>query len=123
MSQPKIVDGEMLENKQRSPTIYALLIWMLFNAIFYLAELTIFNDAVDLNNSIMLVLWVLSIVGLAWMKKWGAALTAFTLSYAFAFNVFNVIYYYLYTLNGTSAIINAIALIVIFRKIFANRFP
>jgi hypothetical protein len=56
------------------------------------------------------------------MKKLGAALAAFTLSYAFAFNVFNVIYYYLYTLNGTSAIINAIALIVIFREIFSNKF-
>jgi hypothetical protein len=122
MSQLKIVDEEMLENKHRSPTIYALLIWMLFNAIFYLAELTVFNDAVDLNNSIMLVLWVLSIVGLASMKKWGSALAAFTLSYAFAFNVFNVIYYYLYTLNGTSAVINAIALIVIFREIFSNKF-
>jgi hypothetical protein len=56
------------------------------------------------------------------MKKWGAALTAITLSYAFAFNVYNVIYYYLYLVNGTSAIINAIALIVIFIEIFKSKF-
>jgi hypothetical protein len=53
---------------------------MVFNAIFYLAELTIFKDAADLNNSIMFVLWVLSIMGFALMKKWGAVLAAFTLS-------------------------------------------
>jgi hypothetical protein len=110
------------QNKSRSPAIYALLVWMVFNAIFYLAELTIFKDAADLNNSIMFVLWVLSIMGFALMKKWGAVLAAFTLSYAFAFNVFNVIYFYLYTLKGTSAIINGVALIVIFIEIFSNKF-
>jgi hypothetical protein len=95
---------------------------MVFNAIFYLTELTLFNDVVDLNNSIMLVLWVISIMVLVLMKKWGAALAAFTLSYAFAFNVFNVIYYYLCMVNGTSAIINAIAVIVIFIEIFSSKF-
>ncbi len=112
----------MSQNQTRSPAIYALLIWMIINATFYTAELTTLNDAMDLNNSIMLVLWVISILGLALMKKWGAALSAFTFSYAFAFNTFNVIYYEIYLLNGTSAIVNAIAVIVIFTQIFKNKF-
>ncbi len=110
------------QDKTRSPAIYALLIWMIINAIFYAAELTTFNDFMDLNNMIMLVLWVISIIGLALMKKWGAALSAFTFSYAFAFNTFNVIYYEIYLLNGTSAVVNAVAVIVIFIQIFKNRF-
>jgi hypothetical protein len=105
-----------------SPGIYAILVWMLFNTFFYALELTIFNDVADLNNSIMLILWVLSIVGLSLMRKWGAALTTFTLIYAFAFNTFNIIYYSIYLLNGLSAIINAIATVYIFKSIFASRF-
>lgn len=50
----EIADRNMSQNKSRSPTTYALLVWMIFNAIFYVAELTIFNDTEDLNNSIML---------------------------------------------------------------------
>ncbi len=95
---------------------------MIINAIFYTAELTTLNDVIDLNNSIMLFLWVISILGLALMRKWGAALSAFTFSYAFAFNTFNVIYYEIYLLNGTSAIINAVAVIMIFIQIFKDKF-
>jgi hypothetical protein len=65
---------------------------------------------------------VVSIVGLSLMRKWGAALTTFTLIYAFAFNTFNIIYYSIYLLNGLSAIINAIATVYIFKSIFASRF-
>ena len=60
--------------------------------------------------------------GLTLIRKWGAALTTFTLIYAFAFNTFNVIYYALYLLNGTSAIINAVAIIYMFKNIFTKKF-
>jgi hypothetical protein len=111
----------MAEDK-RPLGIYAVLAWMIFNAIFYSVELTILNDSADLNNSIMLVMWVLSIIGLISMRKIGAAIATSTLIYALSFNTFNVIYYSIYLLNGTGLIINIIAAIYMFRIIFANKF-
>ena len=70
----------------------------------------------------MPILLTLSIIGLAMMKKWGAALTAFTLSYAFAFNTFNIIYFGLSELNLINAVMNAIALILVFKNLSKNKF-
>ena len=95
---------------------------MIINAIFMLLEVTAFNDAVDPNNSILLILWIASIAGLVLMRKAGAAIATFTLIYAFAFNAFNVLYYSIYLLNGTSAIINAVATVYMFISIFSNRY-
>ena len=83
---------KIAENK-RPVGIYAVLAWMIFNAVFYALELTIFNNAADLNNSIMLVLWVFSVIGLISVRKIRAALATSTLILALAFNTFNVIYY------------------------------
>ena len=103
--------------------IYAILVWIIFNAIFMILELTVFNDAADHNNSILLVLWIVSIIGLLSMKKLGAALATFSLIYAFSFNAFNVIYYpQVFLLNGTSAIINLVAIGYMFRTIFSNKY-
>jgi hypothetical protein len=107
---------------EKSVAIYAVLVWMIVNVVFYALELTVFNDAADLNNSIMLLLWVVSTFGLVLMKKWGAALAAFTLTYAFAFNVFNVIYYQIYLLNGISATINAVAVAYLFKTMFEKTY-
>jgi hypothetical protein len=41
---------------KRTPATYAIVIWMMINAIFMGFELTVFNDAADPNNSILLVL-------------------------------------------------------------------
>jgi carbon starvation protein CstA len=106
----------------RSLALYAILVWMIINAIFMLLEVTAFNDAVDPNNSILLILWIASIAGLVLMRKAGAAIATFTLIYAFAFNAFNVLYYSIYLLNGTSAIINAVAIVYMFISIFSNRY-
>ncbi len=95
---------------------------MIFNVVFYALELTVFNDIADLNNSILLILLVLSIAGLISARKLGAAIATFSLTYAFCFNVFNIIYYSIYLLNGASAIINAIAITYMFRSIFRNKF-
>ncbi len=111
----------MAENK-RPLGIYAVLAWMIFNAIFYALELTVINDAADLNNSIMLVLWIISIIGLLSMRKLGVALATSTLIYALSFNTFNIIYYQIYLLNGTSAIINIIGAVYMFKIIFASKF-
>ncbi len=116
--------GERLGKRSgRSFAVYAILAWMAINLIFMILELTYFNDAADLNNSILLVLWVLSIVGLSLMRKLGAAVATFSLIYAFSFNAFNVIYFpEARVLNGTSLIINAIAIVYMFLSIFRNRY-
>ncbi len=97
---------------------------MVINMVFMVLELTIFEDAVDLNNSILLVLMTLSFVGLFTMRKLGAAVATFSLIYAFSFNAFNVIYFYPFStlLNGASAVVNAIAIVYMFKNIFGNRF-
>jgi len=108
---------------KRTSVTFAIVAWMLVNAVFMALELTVFNDAADLNNSILLILWIISIAGLMSMRKIGAAITLFTLIYAFSFNAFNVIYYpEVIVLNGTSAIINAVAIVYMFTSIFQNKF-
>jgi hypothetical protein len=70
---------------ERTPAIFAIAAWIIVNIIFMTFELTVFNDAADLNNSILLILWIASIIGLLSMRKVGAALALFTLIYAFSF--------------------------------------
>ncbi len=114
----------MNNKSDRSIVIYAILAWAVVNAIFMALEVTVLNDAADLNNSVLLVLWIISIVGLATRRKAGAAFATFSLTYAFAFNAFNVIYFYptATLLNGTSAIINSIAIVYMFKSILQNKF-
>jgi hypothetical protein len=107
---------------KRTPAVYAIVTWMVINAVFMALEVTVFNDAADLNNSILLVLWAASTAGMLLMKKYGAAIATFTLIYAFSFNAFNIIYFGLYVLNGPSAIINFVAAVYMFISIFQNKF-
>ncbi len=114
-----------MENKpRRSPAIYAILVWMAFNVVFMILEVTAFGDAADLNDWIIMILMAVSIVGLFGMKRFGAAFAAFSLTYAFSFNAFNVIYFYPFStvLNGSSAVINAVAIVYVFKSILGNRF-
>ncbi len=100
--------------------------WMIINAVFMALEVTIFNDAADLNNSILLILWIASIAGLVLARKWSFALAAFTLIYAFSFNAFNIIYFSAdlpfaaLLINAISAVINAVAFIYLFATIMQN---
>ena len=113
----------MSENKtKRTPAIYAIAVWMIINAVFMALEITIFNDASDLNNSILLVLWTLSTAGLLLIKKYGAAIATFTLIYAFSFNAFNLIYFgsSVAVLNGASAIINGAATFYMLFRLVQN---
>ena len=71
-----------------------------------------------MNNSIELVLWILSIIGLISTRKWGAAVTIFTLCYTLSSSAGNVIYYMLCALNAPRVIINAAAIIYMFKLIF-----
>ncbi len=102
--------------------MYAIIAWMAINVAFMALELTVFNDAADPNNSILLVLWVLSIVGLLSARRFGAAVAIFTLVYAFAFNAFNLLYFgpSIALLNGVSAVVNAVAIVyMLIRKVRA----
>ncbi len=114
----------MNSKTNRTVAVYAIIAWMVINAIFMVLELTVFGDSEDLNNSILLILSLVSIAGLASMRKAGVALATFSLTYAFAFNAFNVIYFHptATLLNGTSAIINGIAIVYLFKSILQNKF-
>ena len=98
---------------KRASATYAIVVWMLINVVFMALELTVFKDTADPNNSILLVLWVVSAASLLLTKKSGEAISVFTLIYAFSFNAFNILYFGLSIalLNGISAIINLAAAI------------
>ena len=100
-------------NSKKAPAVYAIVAWMVINVVFMALELTVFNDSADPNNSILLILWAVSIASLLFMKKYGVAIATFALIYAFSFNAFNLIYFgfSIALLNGISAVINAAAAI------------
>ncbi len=114
----------MSETKTKRPiAIFVLAAWIVVNIIFMVLELTVLNDTADLNNSILLVFWLLSTVALFSMRKWGAAFATFVFIYAFSFNAFNIIYFTeTSVLNGVSAIFNALAIGYMFKAIFADKF-
>ncbi len=111
---------------KRTSAIIAILAWMTINAVFMALEVTILNDAADLNNSILLILWIASIAGLVLARKWGLTLATFTLIYAFSFNAFNIIYFSAdlpfaaLLINAVSAVINAVAFIYLLATIMQN---
>lgn len=109
--------------RKMTPAIYAIIAWMIINVVFMALELTAFNDAADLNNSILLILWIVSITSLFFMKRYGISVATFTLIYAFSFNAFNLIYFGLTIalLNGISAIINATAAIYLLINMVRDR--
>jgi len=95
---------------------------MAVNVVLMILELTVFGDAADLNNSLDLILWVASIADLASMRKCGAALPIFTLTYTLSTSMNNIIYYSLWAINGPRVVINAIAILYLFKSIFADKF-
>ena len=117
-------NGNMSEtSKPKTPlAAYLIIAWMVINAVFMVLELTVFGDAADLNNSIELVLWVGSITGLVSMRKWGVALATFTLCYTLSTSMGNIIYYGIWAVNAPRVIINAVAILYLFRSMFAGKF-
>ena len=97
-----------LKPKKFSIGIVAILIWLAINAVFMALELTAFNDAADPNNTIILVLSVVSIASLLLSTKYGVAITTFSIIYAFSFNAFNLLYVGFSELNMASATINGV---------------
>jgi hypothetical protein len=113
---------------KRTLGIYLIITWMAINAILFL--ILIPGDQSDLNNYIEPILWVASIAGLLTMRKAGAAFATSVLNITLSTSTFNVLIgYYTSTLgepfapiNALRIIINAIAIIYLFKLIFANKF-
>jgi hypothetical protein len=101
-----------MPSQNQSTALKLILLWMAFNTVFYALEVTLFNDAADFNNSIQLILWITSMAALLRTKKFGFAVSIFTVVFAFAFNTFNIIYFSAelpvaaLLINSVSAVIN-----------------
>jgi len=118
------------ENREpkRLSVIYLLILWMIINVLLFIAMIP--GDPQDLNNYIEVVLWIPSIVGLWMMKKWGAALTVAVLGITLGTSMGNVLLaYYLSMLhepfaptNALRIVVNAAAIIYLFKNIFSNKF-
>lgn len=96
---------------------YLIVLWMIVNVILMLLLLP--NDYMDLNNWIELVLWGCSIVGFLSTKKWGIALTLFTLIYTLSTSVSIIIYYQVW-LNAVRVAINAALIVYLFHKFMSK---
>ena len=77
------------------------------------------DDYMDMNNWIELGLWISSIAGLVSSKKWGTALTVFTLIYTLSTSVSIVIYYQVW-LNLVRVIVNSILTVYLFKLILGK---
>jgi hypothetical protein len=97
--------------------IIAIMVWLAINTVFMALEVTVFNDAADPNNTILLVLSVASIVSLVLAGKYGVAVTIFTVIYAFSFNAFNLLYFGFSQLNIVSVVINGLATVFLFANL------
>ena len=101
---------------------------MIINVLLFIAMIP--GDPQDLNNYIEVILWISSIVGLWMMKKWGVALTVAVLGITFGASMGNVLLvYYLSVLhepfapiNAFCIVVNAAAIVYLFKNIFSNKF-
>ncbi len=105
---------------KRTLALYGIAAWMTIN-ILLMATLTISGDAADLNNTIEIALWAISVGALLSMRKWGAAFAIFTLIYTLSTSMGIIIYYQIW-LNAPRVIINAAAIIYLFRAVFKAKF-
>lgn len=105
---------------KREPLTYLIAIWMIINIALMLMLLP--ADYLDFNNWIELALWIPSIIGLLMMKKWGIALTLFTLIYTLSTSVSILVYYQVW-LNALRVIVNLAFIIYLFKHILSNKLP
>jgi len=121
----KIVDSAKLE---KPVGIYLISVWMVINVL--IMALLIPGDSADLNNYIEVILWIVSIGGLLTMRKVGAALAIVVLcvTLSTSMGIFLLAYYNnLMTepvayINALRMILNALAIVYMFRGVFANKF-
>jgi hypothetical protein len=117
--------------------IYLIIVWMVINLAVF--ALLIPGDATDLNNYIEPILLVLSMVGLLSMKKLGAAFAtcALCISLSTSMGIVLLNYYSFPTAETSEAVntlltaaginalrigLNIVAVVYLFKLIFANKF-
>lgn len=101
---------------------------MLLNVLLFLAMIP--GDPQDVNNYIEVLLWIPSIIGLWTMKKVGATLSVTVLGVTIGTSMYIVLEaYYLDMLseafapiNALRIAVNAVAIVYLFKQIFANKF-
>jgi hypothetical protein len=100
---------------------------MAINAFLMIPEIGVFNDY---TYVIELVMWIVSLVGLWLMKKWGAALTIAILCISLGTSMSTVfVAHYLSALLHPIALVNAlrvplntIGIVYMFKSVFAKEF-
>lgn len=119
----------MSEIKNEKPlAIFGVVIWMLINVLLFLAMIP--EDPQDVNNYIEVILWIPCIMGLWIMKKWGAALSVTVLGITLGTSMGNVLLAYYNSafneafapINALRIVVNAVAIVYLFKKIFENKF-
>jgi hypothetical protein len=127
----------MSQLTKRPSGIYIVVVWLVINIAVF--ALLIPGDTADLNNYIEPVLLAVSIVGLLLMKKVGAAFATATLCISLSTSMGIVLlnYYSLPTaetsevvntlltaagINALRIALNVVAVVYLFKLIFANKF-
>jgi len=112
----------------RTAGIYLLLVWMAINLVFMI--ILIPGDPTDLNNYIEPILWAASLIGLLTMTKTGAAIATSVLCITLSTSMGIVLLAY-YTngldqpvayINALRIAINIVAIVYMFKSIFAGKF-
>jgi hypothetical protein len=98
---------------------YSIVAWMIVN-ILLMTLMILGGDFVDLNNWLEIALWSLSIAGLLSGRKWGIAFALFTMIYTLSTSMGILIYYQIW-LNAIRVIINAVAIMYLFRIVMNEK--
>jgi hypothetical protein len=115
-------------DSNKSIGIYLIIIWAVINLLMML--LLIPGDAEDINNYLEVILWGLSIPALLVMRKTGAAFAIVTLciTLSTSMGILLLAYYEgmlaeaVGYVNALRIIINIIAIIYMFKLVFAGKF-
>ena len=118
-----------ISDNRKSLGVYLLILWMALNIALLILSIAT-GDYVDLNNWIETVLFAASIVGLWVNKRSGYALAISVLCITLGTSMGNVLlgYYLNYglatfvVLNSLRVCVNAVAVVYLFKRLFAGKF-
>ncbi len=123
-----LLGGSGVAEAQRATGVYAVIAWMVVNVVLF--ALMIPGDAADVNNYVEVALWACSAAGLCLNRRWGAALAITVLGVTLGTSMGNVLLaYYTGTLqllfapvNALRIVVNAVAIVYLFRCVFRGEF-
>ncbi len=111
--------------KTEKVATYLAVVWMIINVVLF-ALFILNGDYQDYNNWIEIALWIISIAGLLSAKKWGVAVSVFTLAYTMSTSVGIMIYLQglsfdtVLGVNAVRVVLNAILVVYFFRQLLAK---